>query len=74
METHSAIIERLGGIRKVARELGHASHTTVQGWVERDKVPVEHWTALVQVAERLEQPLCAADLLPAEIRPDAAAA
>lgn len=59
-------------MRKLASELGHANHTTVQGWLKRDSIPLERWAEVVQAAERLGQPLTATDLMPAELR-DAAA-
>lgn len=37
--TDAEIIKRLGGIRPVARKLGHRNHTTVQGWLERNRIP-----------------------------------
>lgn len=40
------IIRERGGIRPVARKLGHRNHTTVQGWVERDRIPDEHRDAV----------------------------
>lgn len=33
------LISARGGIRPVARKLGHRNHTTVQGWVERNRIP-----------------------------------
>lgn len=35
----SSLITERGGIRPVARKLGHSSHTTVQSWVERNRIP-----------------------------------
>lgn len=66
--THSQIIEWLGGIRKVATALGHNNHTTVQGWAERDKIPVERWAELIAASEALEKPIKADDLMPADLR------
>ena len=40
-------IRARGGIRPVARELGHRNHTTVQGWVERDRTPDDHREAVL---------------------------
>lgn len=39
MESHRTIIAQRGGIRPLARKLGHRNHTTVQGWWERDRIP-----------------------------------
>jgi DNA-binding transcriptional regulator YdaS (Cro superfamily) len=65
METHSEIIARLGGIREVARLLGHENHTTVQGWSERNKIPVEHWPSLIQASAGS---VSTNDLVPPELR------
>jgi len=40
------LIKSRGGIRPVARKLGHSSHTTVQGWLERNTIPAEHRAAV----------------------------
>jgi len=68
MESHSQIISRLGGIRKVARMLGHTSHTTVQGWSSRNSIPIEHWSTLVQQANHDGKRLAVADLMPEDLR------
>lgn len=68
METHREIIDRLGGIRKVAKMLGHTNHTTVQGWYERDRIPVERWGELIQCDEATTVGLAAADFMPADLR------
>jgi hypothetical protein len=72
MRTIKQIIGDLGGMRTVARALGHSNHTTVQGWMERDSVPVQHWSALVQLAQEQGKELTLRELMPAELR-DAAA-
>jgi len=68
METHSDIIRRLGGIRKVAGMLEHSSHTTVQGWADRSRIPVEHWAGLIQAASSHGKTLAVDDLMPAELK------
>lgn len=40
-------IRARGGIRPVARKLGHTYHTTVQGWVERNRIPDAHRAAVL---------------------------
>lgn len=52
METHRKVIDRFGGIREMARKLEHANHTTVQGWYERRKIPVERWAEVQAAAEK----------------------
>jgi hypothetical protein len=64
MKSHAEIIAELGGIRAVAGALKHKNHTTVQGWHERNKIPQEHWAAIIQAASALEKPLTVAELLP----------
>ena len=68
METHSQIIARLGGIRKLASALGHTNHTTVQGWHDRNNIPVDRWGEVIQAAAQLEQPITVDELMPAELR------
>ncbi len=72
METHREIIDRLGGIREVARMLGHANHTTVQGWHERNSIPVNRWAEVIQAADAHDKRLSAGALMPAELRNAAA--
>jgi hypothetical protein len=49
METHRDIIRQRGGIRGLARELGHRNHTTVQGWFERDNIPEDRMPSVMAV-------------------------
>ena len=69
--THADIIDRLGGIRKLAHQLGHSRHTTVQGWRDRDAIPVKHWTDLLAVARLVGEPLEPHDFLPVGMKDDA---
>jgi hypothetical protein len=39
MANHQTLIADRGGIRPLARKLGHRNHTTVQGWWERERIP-----------------------------------
>lgn len=73
MVSHSAIIQELGGIRKVARALHHPRHTTVQGWADRDRIPVDHWPDVLSLAKEKGVELDADDLMRASSRPQAAA-
>ena len=68
MESHAAIIRRLGGIRRLAQALGHPNHTTVQGWHERDRIPVERWMEVVEIAHEIGEPLTPAELMPEDLR------
>jgi hypothetical protein len=64
MEAHRKIIDRFGGIREMARKLDHANHTTVQGWHERSKIPVERWAEVQAAAEKHNIPFSISELLP----------
>lgn len=50
MANHREIISGLGGIRGLARRLGHRNHTTVQGWWERDNIPSERLNEVLAAA------------------------
>jgi len=52
--TDIEILKRLGGIRPVARKLGHRNHTTVQGWWDRNRIPDARRPAVEQLLA--EQP------------------
>ncbi|WP_442852469.1 carph-isopro domain-containing protein [Sphingomonas sp. PAMC 26605] len=55
-------------MRPLAAALKHPSHTTVQGWHDRDRVPVSHWAGVIQAASDLGVSLTAADFVPIEVR------
>lgn len=50
MTDHRQIISNLGGIRGLARKLGHRNHTTVQGWWERGAIPDARLNEVLSVA------------------------
>ncbi|MFD1104606.1 carph-isopro domain-containing protein [Sphingobium olei] len=50
MIEHRQIIKNLGGIRGLARRLGHKHHTTVQGWWERNNIPSERMEEVLSAA------------------------
>ena len=70
---HRTIIARLGGIRGLARKLGHAHHTTVQGWNERNQIPLDRWSEIITAAGEEGIALSASDLMPADLHPHIAA-
>ncbi len=70
---HQTIIARLGGIRALARKLEHPHHTTVQGWSDRNQIPLDRWSEIITAAEAEGIPLSASDLMPANLRPAEAA-
>lgn len=47
---HVELIAKAGGIRPLARKLGHRNHTTVQGWAERKTIPAEHLPRVERLA------------------------
>lgn len=55
MEHHDDLIASRGGIRPLARKLGHRNHTTVQGWWERKRIPDEHMPAVLAIDPDPEQ-------------------
>ena len=65
---HKAIVAELGGIRPLARQLGHPSHTTVQGWFDRNRIPIERWSEIIGAAKALGKDLTTDDLMPKELR------
>ncbi|WP_298165056.1 carph-isopro domain-containing protein [Novosphingobium sp.] len=65
---HQAAIQALGGIRALARKLGHTNHTTVQAWFDRNSIPLNRWAEVIAAAEAEGMVLTASDLLPPELR------
>lgn len=43
-----SVISKFGGVRPLARALGHANPSTVQGWWSRSQIP---WRLVEQVIE-----------------------
>ncbi|MBH0112739.1 hypothetical protein I5E68_07210 [Novosphingobium sp. YJ-S2-02] len=70
---HQTIITDLGGIRALARKLGHNSHTTVQAWFDRNRIPLDRWEEVIGAAKADGADLTVTQLLPPELRQDAAA-
>ncbi|WP_369974077.1 carph-isopro domain-containing protein [Novosphingobium sp. GV055] len=68
---HRTIIVRLGGIRALARRLGHPHHTTVQGWHSRNLIPTNRWAEVIGVAKEIGSQICLADLVPSDVSPSA---
>jgi hypothetical protein len=52
MANHREIIRNLGGIRGLARRLGHKHHTTVQGWWERGNIPSDRLGEVLEAASQ----------------------
>lgn len=53
----------------MARKLGHSSHTTVQGWFDRNRIPLDRWGEVIAAAEAEGKAISANDLMPADLRP-----
>jgi len=60
-----SVIDRLGGISKVARELRHKNVTTVQGWCDRDTLPPRRQREVLDLATRLGKDVDPLELIPA---------
>lgn len=58
------IIEHFGGLTALARALGHRNPTTVQGWRDRGRVPLEHIHQVVAVANERGMSLSPDDFIP----------
>jgi hypothetical protein len=58
---HKSIIERLGGVRPLARLLGHRNPTTVQGWADRGVIPSRQQQAVLIAARNSGVALTPAD-------------
>ncbi|GHH09257.1 hypothetical protein GCM10008023_05690 [Sphingomonas glacialis] len=55
MDEHQTIIAERGGIRPLARALGHRNHTTVQGWWERKRIPDTRLPGVLALPETVAQ-------------------
>lgn len=60
-----SVIDRLGGISAVARELKHKNVTTVQGWCERDILHPRRQREILDLGNRLSVPIDPLELIPA---------
>ena len=62
------VAAKFGGLTGTARALSTEDKpfavSTVQGWVERKKIPQEHWPALIAAAKAADIDLSVADFLP----------
>lgn len=58
-------IERLGGLRALAKALGHRNCTTVQGWKERGVIPSRQIAAVIKVGLSCGIELGLTDFIPA---------
>jgi len=55
------IVARFGGIRSLARVLGHRNPTTVQGWVARGFIPARRQQEVLEAARTAGVALSPAD-------------
>lgn len=51
MDTHCAVMERWDSPTDLANDIG-MSPITVRSWKYRNKIPVEHWPAIVEAAKK----------------------
>jgi hypothetical protein len=59
-----ALMNLFGGMRPMSRALGHASHTTVQGWRRRNVIPAQQQAAVLRAALQKGIPITPVDLIP----------
>lgn len=60
-EATNDIIARFGGLAAMARILGHASASTVQGWKERGLIPAKQQPAVLEAGQSLSPPIAHSD-------------
>jgi len=62
------VVAKFGGLTGTARALSKPKKpfavSTVQGWVERKRIPQEHWEPLIKAAKSADIDLSVADFLP----------
>lgn len=58
------VIVKLGGVRPLARRLGHRNASTVQGWWERGVIPAHQQARVLHVAREASVPVQPSDLIP----------
>lgn len=68
MSQAELIIERFGGIAALARALGHANSSTVQGWKERGFIPFRHHEDVLGAARDIGLNLSGDDFLSPELK------
>lgn len=49
----------------MARKLDHTNHTTVQGWWDRSKIPVDRWAEIDAASKREGITFDMSELMPA---------
>lgn len=52
MNVAEKIVEKFGGLRPLARWLGHVNPSTVQGWVKRGSIPLAQIPYVMDAALR----------------------
>lgn len=70
MNAAEKIINRLGGLTKLSRALGHRNVTTVQGWKIRGVIPARQQAAVVAIALDQKIRFAIEDFIPSEISED----
>ena len=64
MNAATRVIGKFGGVRALARTLGHKHPTTVQGWRDSGYIPAQRQREVLDAAARLGIALQAEDLIP----------
>ena len=60
----ASVIIKFGGVRAMARALGHEYPTRVQGWKRRGVIPVRQQYTVLQAAQRAGLDIGPLDLMP----------
>ena len=69
MSNARIIVARFGGIRSLARVLGHRNPTTVQGWVVRGYIPARRQQEVLEAAHTAGVALSPADFFTSGVAP-----
>lgn len=56
------IIDKFGSIRKTADALGIPT-STVQGWFERERIPVDRWPEVIEALSQIDVAFTVEDFL-----------
>ena len=64
MNAAASVIDKFGGVRALARTLGHKHPSTVQGWRDSGIIPAQRQRELLDLAEAMGIALQAEELIP----------
>ena len=69
MSNARIIVARFGGIRSLARVLGHRNPTTVQGWVVRGYIPARRQQEVLEASRTAGVALLPSDFFTSGVAP-----